>query len=188
MALEVDCRRGSDRVAFTLIEMIVALAVGTIVLGLAWSFFSTMMGKKGGPPGLVAGTADSFLRQDGIDGISAMTRRLQEAIQVLEPKPGQTSSKIIFRDLLNDQITIEVKAGGLVSAGANGDEREAVPMKTSAGPFYPVKPIRVPGCSAAQFTSASPSCVVMLLTFKGDNDSTTSLLNTVELQNQNLAK
>lgn len=175
------------RRGFTLIEVIMAMAVSVLVISAAWSVFSAMMGRSG-KTNVVTLTADSFLRQDAVDAIKSLTRRLQESIQVLEPRPGQSGSSLLFRDILNNEIKLEVKDGALLSF--RGDQEETVPAELMANgkPFTPAKPIRIPGCVEATFTALTPTCVSLSLTFKGDTDKKLSVVNTVLLQNRDLAR
>jgi prepilin-type N-terminal cleavage/methylation domain-containing protein len=173
---------------FTLVEVIVALGVSTLVVGMAWSIFSVVMGKKDGASGVVSLTADSFLRQDALQGIQSLTRRLQESIQIVEPKPGQPADKLVFRDILNQEITVQANNNELITAGPAEEQKMGRTLKGKDGPFHPATPVRVKGCSAAKFTAQSPWCIVMVLTFKDETGKTLSLLNTAELHNSDLAR
>jgi prepilin-type N-terminal cleavage/methylation domain-containing protein len=186
MAHRANSRRRQD--GFTLVEVIVAIGVASLVIAAAWQMFSVIMGKKGGPSGAVSLTAESFLRQEGIDAIGVLTRRLQEGIQVIEPKAGKSGPTLEFRDILNDHIKLEVKTGGLVAIGPKGEEKNPEPLTGTGKPFYPTKPIRVPGCKEAQFTAISPTCLVMRLTFQDEGGNRATIVNTVQLQNRDLAR
>lgn len=175
------------RHGFTMTEVIMALVVGSMVIIAAWQVFGAIMGRSG-KSNVLTMTADSFLRQDAVEGLRSMTRRLQESIQVIQPLPGETSSSLTFRDILNNEIKIESKDGRLVSIRGDQEESVSVELIANGKPFYPAKPIKIPGCVEASFTALTPTCVALRLTFQGDKDKKMTLVNTVLLQNRDLAR
>jgi hypothetical protein len=176
-------RRGG----YSLVEAVVAVLVAAIVLVVVWELFSALMGRRN-RAGVVSMTASSFLRREAVDGLGILVRRLQEGIQIVSPLPGATADTLTFQDLLNDRITIQVANGALIATGPQGEEGAPVPLSAGGVPFFPVKPVRVPGCVEAQFSAISPTCVVVTLRFQDANGESVAAVDTIRLQNSDLAR
>ena len=179
----VDRRRG-----FTLVEILIAAGLSTMVIGGAWMLFGTLMGGGNNKASAIHLTAESFLRQEALTGIRALTRRLQESIQILEPQPGRSSSTLIFKDLINERTVLTIQNGALVGLDGEGAMEPQRTLTANGKAFNPTRPIKIPGCSEALFTVLSPTCVTVQLTFAGDGDKQAQIVNTVHLQNENLAR
>jgi len=187
MAVTMSRRNHKDHEGYqrgvTLIEIVVAMGLLTLLMGLLWFLLGQFTGR--GQLSVATGASRAIVQQQSRLAIRKLFHRLQEAIQILEPPVGKTAQHLIFRDVLNRTVRLQLDAanGQLVSerlvSGNYVGEREL----EQDNPM--VKPIRVPFCESVHFTTLGPTAAFVTLT-SADKHVADSFMSVIYLSNSRL--
>jgi len=173
--------------ATTLVEILVGLALVSITMGLAYGFMHLMFWSHS-RFNLTGLTRRSFLQKDAKAGIRRLIYRLREGIQILSPAPGTSSTELVFRDVLNQDIRLRQDATGnrVISERSVGGawvlETEPTLIQTDNGQIPASWPVLVSNCPSIRFTAIAGDCVTVQasLVFEQEMES---LLTVVKLRN-----
>lgn len=179
------------RRGLTLVETLVAAAIGVLVLFILYRMVHTVLSPES-RHGLGALTARSSMQKDAKAGLRRAIYRLREAIQVLEPEPGQGGTELVVRDITNarvrlrrmpqeDRLVSERLVAGRWEVETRPDLR---PMGSSQ--FSATIPVSMHGCTSLHFTVLSPECVVMEAGLESDGH-VGACLTVIKLRNAGLA-
>lgn len=177
------------RRAFSIVEVLVAMGILALVLGVLYAFLSRIFSTD--KPSAARMTSASFIRQDVRLAFQKLMDRVEAGIEVTSPLPGATGTELTFKDVLNHEIVLALNPKGqLVTYRVQGASRteETAPetIRTASGVDYPVaRPVKVPGARKACFTVLSPTLVSIALTL-ADGNQTGSLVATARLRNYRL--
>lgn len=184
-------RRAAHRGAYTLVEVLVGLALGALVLGIIYGLFHFFFFSRS-RSNLTGLTRRSFIQKDAHAGVRRLTYRLREATQILGPPPGTTSDELVFRDIENVDIRLRRIAAEnrvVTERSVNGAwERETRPVNvaTGAGQLPVSFPVDVLNCPSIRFTVISAGSVVVEASIESEG-TLGSLLTLVKLRNVNRA-
>lgn len=189
--------RSALRRAFTLVEIIVAMAVLCILVGCVFAlthlFFS---GGPRGESGVSGQITASFVRQDIRMALQKLVDRLQEGVELTVPGPGETGRILEFQDVLNNSIRVarDAASGSLLSwrlarGGTRPPEPEDVTYLPLAGrePYAVTRPVLIRDVESVVFTAVSHDLVVIDLTIR-EGSRRASLLTQVRLRNQEMVR
>jgi len=118
----------------------------------------------------------SFMNQASVVALEKLYNRVQEGIEILDPKPGVSASYLTFRDVLNHTVTIKLRSNGDNKPGtllsycetsASPETGGGCPSKgksetgdaTEEITFYPAPPIKIEDVKSITFTPLSALCV-----------------------------
>lgn len=179
------------RRGFTLAEVLVALAITSVVLGIIYGLFHFFFASKS-RSNLTGLTRRSFIQKDAKAGVRRLTYRLREGTQILSPPAGTTGEELVFRDIQNTDVRLRRIAAEnrvvseIYQNGAWVRETAPATVQTAAGQLPVCFPVQVSNCSAMRFTPLSGGSVVIEASI--ENEGTTgSLLTLVKLRNVNKA-
>lgn len=184
--------------AFTLVEIIVVVALIPLVILMVWRLMSMITGSGTTSVGTLS--RRSLLAQTSVLAIEKLYNRLQEGIEILEPRPGESGDELVFHDILNHKVTLKMhptRENTLVSfceangtddpeTGAGCPSHEVTPEGDEGNPFYPAPPIRIDNVKSVKFTPQSPVCVRVSIVL-ADGRVETPLVVMMELKNRGLA-
>lgn len=182
----------SGRTGVTLVEVLIALVLVSLLMTVLYGIVSYFFSRES-RSSLATMTERAFTQKDIRIGLKKLMLRIREGTEVLDPRPGYTSSELVFRDVLNQKVKIRLDAdrksvvSELFSSGAFVREEKPYEIVTAAGDrTLLARPIAIGNCSNVAFTVLSPSCVVVSLTlFSGHVEN--SLLTAIHLRNYRLA-
>jgi prepilin-type N-terminal cleavage/methylation domain-containing protein len=184
-------RRRASRTAVTLVEVLVALAVASILMVVLYGAVQTFFARDS-RASLVAMTDRTFAQKELRLGLTKLMLRIREGTKVLSPVPGESGPELVFRDVLNRKVRIRVDPATrtVVSEIADGAGWAADGPKSvtnaSGQSAIVAYPVRIPNCANLCFTGLSPSCVVLSLTL-ASGSAENSLLTAIHVRNYNLA-
>lgn len=178
------------RRGFTLVELLVAIALVTVLLGAVYGIAHLLFANKSRSN--VSGlTRRSFVQKDAKSGLRRLTYRLREAIQILSPEGGRSASELVFRDLTNTEVRLrhipaekrvvsERKDGG-------GWLLEVAPdvVPTSTGSMVASWPVVIQNCTDVRFTAIAPDCVTIQASIEWEGQ-VGPLLTVVKLRNASM--
>ena len=177
-------RKTSPRNAFTLFESLITLALFSMLVILIWNLFGALFPREG-PMSLFTATSRSLVLQQSRNAIRKLFYRVQEGIQIIEPEPGQSSRRLVFRDIKNRSVRLTHRPAErrvvceVYKNGAWVDER------TVDGDRDDTQGIRIDSCENALFTALSPATVcVNFTTF--DDRVRESYMTVITLSNTRL--
>lgn len=130
---------------------------------LVWSLFGSLFPREG-PMSLFTATSRSLVLQQSRNAIRKLFCRVQEGIQIIEPEPGRSSRRLVFRDIKNRAIRLVHRAAErrvvceIFKGGSWVDER------TVDGGRDDTQGIRIDSCESAVFTALSPATVCVNFT------------------------
>lgn len=134
------------RRAMTLVEVVVAAAVGAMALGVAWGLHALAFAPhRWGVTGM---TRASFMQKDLRPGMRRLMHLVNEAAAITAPAPGADGETLVLRDLGGKRVALAVDEarGDLVVDGTGATA--------------------IAGCRAARFTVMGPHLVVASLTLE----------------------
>jgi prepilin-type N-terminal cleavage/methylation domain-containing protein len=176
-------RRGCGESGFGFIEMLVAVALGGVLLALSSSLFGKLYSRDG-PMSLFTATSKSLVFQQSRQAIRKLFYRVQEGIQIVYPHPGNTSHNFIFRDVRNHTVRLHYLA----------DEKKLVSERLVSGVFVSerspvVQPkevgLTINSCQDALFTVLTPNMVLVNFTTSDDRVQE-SYMTVITLSNSTL--
>jgi len=137
----------------SLIEIMTSLGLIGLVIVTTLSM-NSFLGKK------MPGFGEEVLTQRSVR-LSAiiLERRLSQAMEVLEPVPVMSSTKLVFRDIDGETVETYISDGTLQSF------RKGLPENGVQGLSGIIPPIRIKNVEEAKFTTLSPSEVLVRLKF-----------------------
>jgi hypothetical protein len=171
----------------TLVETLVAAAIATLVIGMAYAvlhhfFFA---GSRGSLPVL---SLRSSLQKDTKVGVRLLTYRLREAIQILSPPAGTAADELVFRDVTNADVRLRhiaaerrVISERLVG-GAWVRETDPVALGAADRPVPASWPVRVGSCVGIEYTVLSGSAVAIRACLEAEGQLS-SFVTVVKLRN-----
>ena len=155
------------RNAFTLVEMMVALILVSLLIGAIYGIWHLMFASKS-KANLSGMTRRSFVQKDAKSGLRRLTYRLREAIQILSPEGGKSATEMTFRDLTNSEIRLRhiPEQKRVVSernvGGTWVPETEPDFVTTaSGGRMAATWPVIIQNCTDIRFTAIAPDCVTV---------------------------
>jgi len=170
----------------TIAELLIALALFSVLSGVAWSLFSNFASQDS-KLSVTRGASLTLVQQQSRQAIRKLFYRLQEGIEIIEPPPGKTDSNLQFRDLLNrtvrlrhDQARRELVSERLAE-GVFVDERS---LPTT---HLMVQPIRLDHCSHITFTTLTPTTLFVSFS-TSDQAHGDSFMSIVHLPNSQLTQ
>lgn len=185
------CARDRRRCAWTLVELLVALGVLSLVAVALYQFLSTIF--SGRRTSAVRMTGASLLRQDARLAIEKLLHRLEEGVEISSPPPGGQAPALEFRDLLNHPVRLALTPSAELvtwSRAGGGWQPEVVPaaVPTEDGESYsPVRPVRIPAVVKVSFRAISPSLTIIELTLQ-DAGRTITVVATARLRNPGMVE
>ena len=176
--------------AFTLVEVLVALGLVSVLLGAAYGVFHLLFSNKS-RSNVSNLTKRSFVQKDAKSGLRRLSYRLREAIQILTPVAGTSATELTFRDLTNAEVRLRhIPAERKVISERNdgsGWVQETEPdfVDTKGGKMVASWPVLILNCTDIRFTAISPDCVTVQasLEFEG---TVGPLLTVVKLRNASM--
>lgn len=179
------------RRGFTLVEMMVALALVSILLGAVYGISHLMFSSKS-RSNLTGMTKRSFVQKDAKSGLRRLTYRLREAIQILSPEGGKSAPELVFRDLTNSEIRLrliadqkrvisERKVGAAWVAETDPDYVNT----TTGGRMVASWPVVIQNCTDVRFTAIAPDCVTVQASLEWEGQ-VGPLMTVVKLRNAQL--
>ena len=175
------------RRAFTLLEVLIGLAISAVLMGVVYGLFHLFFWSRS-RSNIIGLTRRSSIQKDAKSGIRRLTYRLREAIQILTPAAGTSASELTFRDISNNDVRIiYLPAEKLVvserdNAGTWVRETDPETVSTPSGPALVSWPVKVINCTAIRFTVLSGSCVTIQASLENEG-AVGSLLTVVKLRN-----
>ena len=172
------------RRGFTLVEVLVAVGLVSVLLGAAYGAFHLLFANKS-RNNLHGLTRRSFVQKDAKSGLRRLSYRLREAIQILSPAGGTSATELHFRDLTNSEIRLRLlpdKHLVISERNVNGAwVRETEPdyVDTSSGRMVASWPVEVQSCTDIRFTAIAPDCVTVQasLEFEGQVGPLLTVIN-----------
>lgn len=175
------------RRAFTLVELLVGVAISAMLIGIVYGIFHLFFWSRS-RSNVTGLTKRSHIQKDAKAGIRRLTYRLREGIQILSPPAGTSAGQLVFRDISNNDVRIiylpaEKK---VVSERDQGGtwvrENDPETVSTPSGPALVSWPVQVLNCSAIRFTVLSGGCVTIQASIENEG-AVGSLLTVVKLRN-----
>lgn len=189
----------TNRHGTTLVEILIAASLLSLILGMAWRLMSIV--NSTGGTSLENLYQRTMLNQDVVTGMEKLYNRLQEGIEILEPRPGKVSTKLVFRDLLNHTVTLKIvsndrnRPGILVStcadSGTPEEKGRGCPAHEKSennvvgNQFFPVPPVRIENVKSVTFTSLSATCININLILSLSN-AEVPMAVTIKMKNSGL--
>jgi len=180
------------RHGLTLVEVLVAACVMSVVILMLYNavrFFFSRQSKSS----LITMTDRAFANHDLRYGLRQLMMRVREGTKIISPLPGSSSNELVLRDLLNHKIRLRIDPASkrliseLFLQGEFLPETLPFEVTTPEGDNIIVtRPIKIPACSSAAFTTLSPSCVVVSLTVASGHVEE-SWLTSIHLRNFRMA-
>jgi prepilin-type N-terminal cleavage/methylation domain-containing protein len=179
------------RRGYTLMEVITAAVIATVMAGFAFGAWRTLFNPDS-RHSITGLTRASFSQKDARAGVRRLLYRLREGIQILEPPPGKSGPALMFRDVTNKDVRVRLDADArrVISEvrSRTGWTREDRPIEVDvAGTKLAASwPIQMLNCTALSFTVLSPECVAVEATVEADGQPRL-VMTVVKLRNSNLA-
>lgn len=108
------------RRAFTLVEIMVAIGISSVVMGVAYRFLA-FGARSAGRSGQRSGNVDATS-----SGLLQLIRRVRYAEQLLEPGHGETSETLEYRNTTTGGWTVSAQEDGLVLEEKHGTTRKVL--------------------------------------------------------------
>jgi prepilin-type N-terminal cleavage/methylation domain-containing protein len=178
------------RRAYTLVEVLVAMGLVSVLLGGAYGVFHLLFSSKS-RSNLHGLTRRSFVQKDAKSGLRRLSYRLREGIQILSPVGGTSANELVFRDLTNSEVRLRhIPAERKVVSERNVDgtwvqETDPDFVNTSGGRMVASWPVLIQNCTDIRFTAISPDCVTVQASLEWEGQ-VGPLLTVVKLRNSAL--
>jgi hypothetical protein len=130
---------------------------------LVWTLF-TMLFPREGPMSLFTATSRSLVLQQSRNAIRKLFYRVQEGIQIVEPEPGASSRRLVFRDIKNRSVRLTHRAAERRVVCEVYKDGTWVDERTVDGGRDDTQGIRIDSCESALFTALSPATVCVNFT------------------------
>lgn len=168
-----------SRRGVTLVEMMVALIIGTLVISIAWSLYRF---NRVSVEGTLA--PQMGLQTTSRKALVQFIREVQESVEVAKPLQGTTLDYMIARDKLNRILVIYPAKNNAASTAAGRNIYDLYLYRHDYGTTPPVQAQRrmIEGLERVAFTTLSPGVVQIHLQLHEAGKSYT-LLTAVRTRN-----
>lgn len=176
---------------FTLVEMVIALALASLLLVVAYEILHLLLGGKS-RSSLTSIALRSFVQKDARAGVRRLTYRLRESVEILDPPPGRMASHLVFRDGTNREVRLRhLPAERRVISerlqeGNWVEEKEPLQIATRSGEVPVDWPVVLVNCVSIHFTVLSPSAVTVHASIAHEGQIG-PLLTVIKLRNSRIA-
>lgn len=155
------------RRGFTLLESLVALALFVLLGATVWQVFGLLFPREG-QMSLFTATSRSLVLQQSRHALRKLFYRVQEGIQILEPRFGATSNELVFRDIRNRTVRLRhLQREKRVVCEVLADGTWQLEKAAATTPLDN-QGIQIDACESALFTALTPATVCVAFTTVDD--------------------